>query len=284
MASLPSGVGTGAGAGDGGWGGVDLRWPSLADDGFADDVLNGMKGAIAMNILVIQSSSLDPAGVLGERLTSLGATLQTWRPEQAPSPPGGDFSGLIVLGGPMNAHEDAQFPHLAQTVQLIQQFHRAEKPILGVCLGAQLIARAFGSRVYAHAVPELGFSPVFAVEPRADEPWLQDLPTPLHLMQWHFDTFDLPEQAELLMTNGLCKNQAYRIGNKVYGFQFHLEVTPTIVLSWLAMKNAWIEAHYPQLDQDLRDQIEAHAPQSALFAQRVAEAWFQLLPKAALVG
>lgn len=237
-----------------------------------------------MKILVIQSSSLDPIGVLGERLTRLGAQLRTWLPEQVPRPPEGDFSGLIVLGGPMNAHEDDKFPHLAQTVQLIQQFHQAQKPVMGVCLGAQLIARAFGSRVYPHSAPELGFSPVEAVEPLADEPWLQALPRPIHLMQWHFDTFDLPAQAQLLMTNGLCKNQAYRIGDQVYGFQFHLEVTPEIVLSWLAMKNAWIEAHYPQLDQDLRDQIEAHAQESARFAQRVADAWFQLLPSAALVS
>ena len=154
---------------------------------------------------------------------------------------------------------------------------------MGVCLGAQLIARAFGSKVYRHSVPELGFSALVAADPNPQEPWLKNLPPNLHLMQWHFDTFDLPEQAHLLMTNAICANQAYRIGNNVYGFQFHLEVTPEIVLSWLAMKNAWIEANYPHLERALREQVATYSQQSAAFAAQVADAWIQLVPTAALI-
>lgn len=243
-----------------------------------------VKGEITMNILVIQSSILDPVGVLGEQLVRRGARLLTWLPEQEPSPPQADYGGLIVLGGPMNAHEDDQFPHLGQTVELIRQFHRDGKPIMGVCLGAQLIARAFGSKVYQHSAPELGFSPLVSADPDPQEPWLKNLPATLHLMQWHFDTFDLPEQAHLLMTNDLCAHQAYRIGHTIYGFQFHLEVTPDIVLSWLAMKNAWIETNYPHLERALREQVEAYSQQSAEFAQQVADAWIQLVPTAALAS
>lgn len=178
----------------------------------------------------------------------------------------------------MNAHEDESFPHLAQTVELIQQFHREDKPIMGICLGAQLIARAFGSRVHRHSVPELGYSPLVLADPTAEEPWLKNLPSNLNLMQWHFDTFDLPEQAQLLMTNYICRNQAYRIGRNVYGFQFHLEVTPDIVMSWLVMKNAWIEANYPHLDRELREQVETYSQRSAEFAYQVADAWLELVP------
>lgn len=233
-----------------------------------------------MNLLVIQSSALDPIGILGERLESRGARLLTWLTEQESSPPLGDHAGLIILGGPMNAHEDEQFPHLKKTVELIQQFHRQEKPIMGICLGAQLIARAFGSQVHRHSVPELGYSPLLLADPTAEEPWLKSLPPDLNLMQWHFDTFDLPEQAQLLMTNYICRNQAYRIGQNIYGFQFHLEVTPEIVLSWLAMKNAWIEANYPYLDSQLREQVERYSQQSAEFAEQVADAWLKLVPSA----
>lgn len=235
-----------------------------------------------MNILVVQHIQRDPIGVLGDALISQGATLSTWAPEHQSHPPAGDYDGLIVLGGPMNAHEDDKFPHLRQTVALIRQFHREDKPIMGVCLGAQLIARSFGSRVYRHTQPELGFSPIQVVDPTDSEPWLQTCPDTLHLMQWHFDTFDLPKEATLLMTNEVCQNQAFRIGQNIYGFQFHLEVTPEIVMNWLQMKDAWIEAHYPRLDQQLREQTQRYSAQSAQFTKQVAQAWLNLASTPAL--
>ncbi|MEN8447204.1 MAG: gamma-glutamyl-gamma-aminobutyrate hydrolase family protein, partial [Cyanobacteria bacterium J06555_13] len=230
---------------------------------------------------------------MGEHLERQGARLFTWLPEKQTAPPQGDYDGLIVLGGPMNAHEDERFPHLRQTVELIQQFYLKNKPIMGICLGAQLIARAFGSQVYRHTVPELGFLSVRTLStltknPETDvvidveieqstELWLQNCPFNIKLMQWHFDTFELPEQATLLLTNDVCQNQAFRIGNNVYGFQFHLEVTPEIVMSWLKMKNAWIEANYPQLDQQLREQVQRYSAQSAQFAEQVAKDWLTRL-------
>jgi len=238
-----------------------------------------------VHILVIQSSKLDPIGILGEHLTRYGAQLCTWLPEQYPSAPSGEFSGLVILGGHMNAHEDEAFPHLPKVIDFIHQFHREGKPIMGVCLGAQLIARAFGSTVSAHTAPELGFSPIEVADSPVDntsatEPWLTNAPTDLHLMQWHFDTFDLPLQATLLMTNHLCKHQAYRIGDNIYGFQFHLEVTPGIVMDWLASKSSWIETHYPHLDQEIKQQLETYSVQSGQFAHSVAKSWIALIPAA----
>lgn len=229
-----------------------------------------------MKILVIQNSIRDPIGVLGEHLIKRGAELITWLPEQQPQQPEGNFLGLIILGGHMNAHEDDKHPHLKQVVELIHQFHAENKPIMGVCLGSQLIARAFGSQVYAHSTPELGFSPLSVVETLATEPWLQSCPADLHIMQWHFDTFELPVQATLLMTNDICKHQAYRIGNNIYGFQFHLEVTPEIIADWLTAKSDWIDEHYPHLDQKIQEQIKTHVDGAAAFAEEVAEDWLGL--------
>ncbi|MEO0349566.1 MAG: type 1 glutamine amidotransferase [Cyanobacteria bacterium P01_A01_bin.15] len=229
-----------------------------------------------MQILVIQNSIRDPIGILGDHLVSHGAELVNWLPEQQSELPQGDFAGLIILGGYMNAHEDDQHPHLKQVVELIHRFYAENKPIMGVCLGAQLIARAFGSQVYPHSKPELGFSPLRVIEPLATEPWLQNCPADLHIMQWHFDTFDLPRQATLLMTNDICQHQAYCIGANIYGFQFHLEVTPAIIEDWLAAKSDWIDTHYPNLDRQIQAQIQAHADGAAAFAGQVAQAWIAL--------
>ncbi|NEQ51697.1 MAG: type 1 glutamine amidotransferase [Leptolyngbya sp. SIO3F4] len=229
-----------------------------------------------MKILVVQNSIRDPIGILGDHLIERGAELITWLPEQQVMSPNGDFAGLVILGGHMNAHEDDKYPYLKQVVELIHQFHAENKPIMGVCLGAQLIARAFGSQVHPHSTPELGFSPLEVVEPLATEPWLQSCPADLHIMQWHFDTFELPVQATLLMTNHICKHQAYRIGTNIYGFQFHLEVTPEIIADWLTAKSDWIDTHYPNLDKDIQEQIKVHADGAAAFAEQVAENWLTL--------
>jgi len=233
-------------------------------------------------ILVVQNTALDPAGILGEELVHCGAQLVTWLPEQQSVPPAGNFAGLIIMGGPMGAYDDDSFPHLRQTVDLIQRFYREDKPVLGVCLGAQLIARAFGSPVYPHSTPELGFTPVNVVDSTATEPWLKDCPADLQLMQWHFDTFDLPKSATLLMTNGTCQNQAFRIGTKIYGFQFHLEATAEIIAEWQTMENEWIQTHYPGLAQQFQTQVQAYGEPAIAFARQVAQAWFALLPTPAV--
>lgn len=234
-----------------------------------------------MTILVIQNSAADPIGLVGDYLEGRQIPLQTWLPLEQAGPPPGHYSGLIILGGTMNACDDQAYPHLRQVVDLIHQFSRAEHPILGICLGAQLIARAFGGRVYANPMPELGFTRVYAVNNGADDALLQDCPAELHLMQWHFDTFELPAGAELLMTSQTCHNQCYRIGRNIYGLQFHPEVTPVMVHRWLAFKTPWIEEHYPSLFEDLETQIALHWPQAAQFAECITRAWATHLDQAA---
>ncbi|MEO0408127.1 MAG: type 1 glutamine amidotransferase [Cyanobacteria bacterium P01_A01_bin.135] len=234
-------------------------------------------GGDRLDILVIQSSPIDPIGLLGEFLAAKGAKLHPWLPLQSPQPPvESDYQSLIVLGGSMHAADDVGFPHLRQVVDLIRQFHAAGKPVMGICLGAQLIARTFGAWVYPHSAPELGFTPV-NIHPEVTLPWLKALPPQLHLMQWHFDTFDLPPKATLLMSNSTCRHQAYCIGPKVYGFQFHLEVTPAIVKHWLADKSDWIADNYPNLDQTVLQQLQDHWSTSTCFANALATQWIDLI-------
>ncbi|MBD2103254.1 type 1 glutamine amidotransferase [Leptolyngbya sp. FACHB-261] len=232
-----------------------------------------------MNILVIQHVASDPPALLGECLVARGAQLKIVIPTQGdPVPLSSEgFAGLIVMGGPMNAEEDANYPHLKQTVELIQQFDQHNQPVLGICLGAQLIARAFGQRVYRHDLFELGFTPVVATTAASTDPLLQGLAPEQCLMQWHFDTFDLPHAATLLMTSATCQNQVYRIGKHIYGFQFHFEVTAELVQNWVQAEQAFLAQNYPDFLGQVIDQLQIHTEASQHFCYKIAQAWADLL-------
>jgi GMP synthase-like glutamine amidotransferase len=139
---------------------------------------------------------------------------------------------LIVMGGPMSANDD--LPYLRQELDLIGEAAALGKPILGVCLGSQLIAKALGARVYPNTVKEIGWYPVRWTGAVARDPLLRGLTTPETVFHWHGDTFDLPAGAELLASSDACRNQAYRVVDNIYGLQFHLEVTPEMIADWCA--------------------------------------------------
>jgi len=133
-----------------------------------------------------------------------------------------DFDVLIVMGGPMSVHDEALFPWLRSEKALIAAAIGAGKKVLGICLGAQLIAEVMGGRVYPNPVKEIGFWPVRwtgeAMGGREEE-----------VFHWHGETFDLPPGAVLLASSAGCVNQAFRVGENVLGLQFHPEVTPEII-------------------------------------------------------
>jgi GMP synthase-like glutamine amidotransferase len=138
-----------------------------------------------------------------------------------------DADGLIVMGGPMSANDDC--PFIRQELDIISEALALGKPILGVCLGAQLVAKALGARVYNSPVKEIGWYPVYWTEAGARE---FSLNGPETMFQWHGETFDLPPGAELLAYSDGCRHQAFRVGS-TYGLQFHLEVTPAMIADWL---------------------------------------------------
>jgi GMP synthase-like glutamine amidotransferase len=142
-----------------------------------------------------------------------------------------DASALIVMGGPMSANDDLAY--IRQELDLIGEAVSLEIPLLGVCLGAQLIAKALGARVCANPVKEIGWYPVHWTSAAARDAVFRGLATPEIAFHWHGETFDLPPGAELLAYSEACPHQAYRVGENVYGFQFHLEVTPEMIADWL---------------------------------------------------
>ena len=141
-----------------------------------------------------------------------------------------DYTGLVFMGGPMSAND--ALPWLACEMRWIAQAVRRGQPVLGVCLGAQLIARALGARVYRNPVKEIGWFHIeFTPEAAGDHLFAAAAPREL-VFHWHGETFDLPAGAVHLAFSDACRNQAFRVGQNTYGLQFHLEVTPAMIDDW----------------------------------------------------
>lgn len=135
-----------------------------------------------------------------------------------------DIDLLIVMGGPMSANDEKQFPWLAQEKAFIRRAIDAGKPVLGICLGAQLIASAMGARVYPNPTREIGWFPIHGcTAPGANN---FSFPLSVDVFHWHRETFDLPPDAIHLASSEACRLQAFQLGTSVIGLQFHLETTP----------------------------------------------------------
>lgn len=181
---------------------------------------------------------------------------------------------LVVLGGPVGAYDEARYPWLAAELALIERRIATGRPILGVCLGAQLLARAAGARVYPGPVKEIGYAPVRLTEAGKASPLaaLADSPTVLH---WHGDTFDLPENARRLAQTDAYANQVFALGASL-GLQFHLEVDPGSLEAWLIGHSAELAAG--DLDPgDLREQARRHGKATIRTAHEVMNAWLSTI-------
>lgn len=171
------------------------------------------------------------------------------------------FDRLVIMGGPMNIYEDARYPWLAAERVLIRAAVDAGKSAVGVCLGAQLLADALGSKVFAGANKEIGWWPVRLCANAQDAGLLAGLPKQPTVFHWHGDTFDVPPGAVHLAESEGCRSQAFVYDNRVLGLQFHLESTPDTVRSILAhCGHELIPARYVQ------SEAEILAADPALFA------------------
>lgn len=147
-----------------------------------------------------------------------------YRGDVRPDPAEIDF--LIVMGGGMNVDQHRDYPWLVTEKSLIAEVLAQGKPVLGICLGAQLIADAMGGKVYQNAQYEIGWFPVRMAAPAADHPAFAHFPKELIVLHWHGDTFDLPPGAKLLGSSQACRHQVFVCGEKIVGLQFHPEVRP----------------------------------------------------------
>jgi GMP synthase (glutamine-hydrolysing) len=152
-------------------------------------------------------------------------------PDAEPSFEG--YHGLVVLGGPMSVNDTDHFPHLIVEMKLIEQAMTRRLPVLGICLGAQLIAKTLGADVYPNQEKEIGWYDVKPTEEADRDPLLAQFRETEKIFQWHGDTFDIPHSAVHLASSALCANQAFRYDTNVYALQFHLEVDEWMVHRWL---------------------------------------------------
>lgn len=157
---------------------------------------------------------------------------------------------LVVMGGPMSVHDEGEFPWLIPEKRFIREAIDSGKPVLGVCLGAQLIASAMGARVYRNPVKEIGWFPIHGVV--AGDSSVFCFPESATVFHWHGETFDLPAGAIRLAKSVGCETQAFQIGNSVIGLQFHLETTPESARSIVSNCRAeLIPAQYVQAEEDI---------------------------------
>jgi GMP synthase (glutamine-hydrolysing) len=179
--------------------------------------------------------------------------------------------GLVVMGGPMNVDDVQQYPFLAQEIRWIREAVTQGIPLLGICLGAQLIARAMGSKVYPNGIKEIGWYPLELTPAAADDRLFAGCGPDLTVFQWHGDTFDLPTGAIHLAQSPLCRNQAFRIEPSTYGLQFHIEMTADMVEDWLTESiNSRELATVDYIDpQEIRRKIPRELPALQILASGV---------------
>ena len=237
--------------------------------------------------LMIVPEATAPAGLVGETLIAEGALYDTLLPVERhashapfdypgiPKAPG-DYAGLVMLGGPMSANDTDKHPFLSQTMDLIRAFAAADRPVLGICLGAQVIARTFGGEVYRMARLESCFHTMQVTPEGRSDPVFAALGSEVTSFQNHFEAVRNVADAVPLATGGACPIQAFRIGRATYATQFHPETTLDIVRGWVSKFGATFTEHEPRLLTDLDRQFAENFPRARAQSQALGRGWMAL--------
>lgn len=203
-------------------------------------------------VLVFQHVAAEPLGTLDRLIRARGHRIRFVNFERTPEaePDVCAYDGLIVLGGPMNVVDAAHRRHLRTELAQIEQALKAGIPMLGICLGAQLIAHALGADVRRLTTPEIGWYPLTPTEAGARDPVTAPIEAGARVFQWHSWRFDLPHGAEQLLTGESCEQQAFHYGGRAWGLQFHLEVEPALIERWLRSPALADDLLHPGLPHD----------------------------------
>ncbi len=215
-----------------------------------------------MKFLVFQHLPHEHPGLTKKCADEQGITLdivELWKPYKIPEI--SDYDGLIIMGGSMGVYEN--YPSEKDELKAIRQA-LGRIPILGICLGSQLLAYALGANVYPNIingkrVKEIGYYEVDLTADGMSNPILTGFSSPVRVMEWHGDAFDLPAGAKLLASNQNCKNQAFVYGENAYGFLFHFEFTPEMVKNQIEVDKAWIHQDFDMDEEKLKQEAREYA-------------------------
>jgi len=235
-------------------------------------------------ILVLQHVAYEILGTLNPLLKKEGFRIKYLNfdryPDLTASMEG--YNGLIVLGGPMGVGDTDQHPHLFHECQLIEQALKASKPVLGICLGAQLLAHVLGAPVKRNPETEIGWKKISTTQTGESDEVIGHLGKSTQTFQWHHDTFDIPSSSTILATGDTCQNQAFREGKRVYGLQFHLEVDRAMIDRWLTIKDRLAElSRCPSSGglSHIQTQTQHHIDHSVALSELVFGSWINLFDK-----
>lgn len=230
-------------------------------------------------VLVLRHARAGRPGLIGEVLGARGVAVDLRFPVEGDALPASsdEFDGLVVMGGFMSANADDVCPHFPALLDLMRACAAEARPVLGVCLGAQLVARAWGGAVHEGRAKEFGYHPLRRTAEAAADPLAAALPERCHVMQWHADTFDLPLGATLLLRGDDGLNQALRIGEVVYGFQCHLEVTEAMLRDWSTEEAHATGSDPATLMAGIEAQYAKYGTVAADAARKLAGRWLDLV-------
>ncbi len=212
-----------------------------------------------MRVLATIHLGSEGPGTLGSYLENAGVELVPvllYEGEHLPENANG-FDAIVSMGGPMNVYQEEEYPFLAEETTFLRNAINADIPVLGVCLGAQLIAKAAGAEVALAAAKEVGWCRVSLTNAGREDVLFQGLPETLEVLQWHEDMFHVPEGGQLLASSEACANEAFRYRN-AFGLQFHLEITDEILKDWFRATPELppMLARYEQLQPEFGKQAE----------------------------
>jgi len=228
-----------------------------------------------MRVLVVQNYENTALGQIGRALEEAGAQIEVIDAHLGGVLPR-DASGhdaLVVLGGGQNALDDELYPYLPALLDLMRSFAAADKAVLGVCLGSQLLARAFGGKNHIGTATEFGWCKVALTGEGAIDPVLRHLPQNFRPFQWHDDTFSLPAGAIHLASSDTAANQAFRIGRATYGVQFHFEANRDVVRDWNEGFAELIADRQPDWPGKYAGEEAAHGAAADAHGLAIARAW-----------
>ena len=232
-------------------------------------------------VVAIQHIECETPGLIEEALTSKGYSVEHVLSFCGQPPPKelGSAHGLVLMGGPMGVYESERFPYLPDEMRLIEKTLCEGKPVLGVCLGSQLLAAALGSKVRKGAQKEIGWHPVTLTEAGCGDPLLKDAGRVFVAYHWHGDVFDVPDRAANLASSACTGCQGFRYQGNAYGLLFHMEITPEILKGMLHTFRGELDDEGLSGDAIL-GQAAQHLPELQALGHLVFDRWAALLGEA----